>query len=762
MRLNLRPSRLVCLCMIGSLPTITGCFTLDPLAWGDNRPVTVADAIEMTHLGVSGTVNEGTPPDQVAQFSPDRKRFVVVLQKGNLRRNTNDYSVLLWNVAQVFSLQKPVHLLTMSSSSNREAIKGLKWLNSQVIIFIGEPSPGLSQVYTLDVVTHHLRALTHHQTAVIAYDASRDGRILLYTAETPWRDTVDTAETRRNGLVITSQRIDRVALAGNCQHSYQGSIERLELFLKVGAGEAVRVPLADTITSDLAVSLSPDGRYGLVEVFARHVPDLWSGYQDRLLHEFVTTKPAGDNPSSVERFLLLDTASRTLSPLLNAPKTWPHDNFAWISNGKAIVLGSAYLPLNVADSTERAKRERSTFVAEITLPEREVVKIEDQPFDIVKWDDRTQTLLLANESSSNSIRRKAFQKSSTGWRQVAAMETDSLARDSILVSCEQSMNQPPRLFVSDSMSGRKDLLLDLNPQFKNLNFGREETIIWEATDGHLVHGGLYLPPDYQAGSRYPLVIQTHAFDPNKFWIDGPWSSAFAAQPLASKGIIVLQIGKEKDDWTYRSTPKEAPRQMAAYEGAIDYLDSKGFIDRNRVGIIGFSRTAYHVAYTLTHSKYHFAAATLADGFNGGYLELLEFPGFAAEPYAVNGGPPYGATLSEWLRNSPGFNVDKVQSPVRLEAYGLISIFEDWEWYSLMSQMRKPVDFILLPRGTHVLVKPWERLVSQQGNVDWFAFWLKGEDPSPGNDAELERWRNLRKFERQEKILTPAQHIPPRS
>jgi len=50
----------------------------------------------------------------------------------------------------------------------------------------------------------------------------------------------------------------------------------------------------------------------------------------------------------------------------------------------------------------------------------------------------------------------------------------------------------------------------------------------------------------------------------------------------------------------------------------------------------------------------------------------------------------------------------------------------------------------------VLVKPGERLVSQQGNVDWFTFWLKGEeDLSPGNDAELERWRNLRKLERQQ-------------
>jgi len=51
--------------------------------------------------------------------------------------------------------------------------------------------------------------------------------------------------------------------------------------------------------------------------------------------------------------------------------------------------------------------------------------------------------------------------------------------------------------------------------------------------------------------------------------------------------------------------------MADYEGAIDYLDHRGLIDRTRAGIIGFSRTCYHVTYTLTHSNYKFA-----DGIDG--------------------------------------------------------------------------------------------------------------------------------------------------
>jgi len=36
------------------------------------------------------------------------------------------------------------------------------------------------------------------------------------------------------------------------------------------------------------------------------------------------------------------------------------------------------------------------------------------------------------------------------------------------------------------------------------------------------------------------------------------------------------------------------------------------------------------------------------------------------------------------------------------------------------------------------------MVSQQGNVDWFCFWLKGEeDSNPAKDNQYARWRKLR-------------------
>ena len=104
-------------------------------------------------------------------------------------------------------------------------------------------------------------------------------------------------------------------------------------------------------------------------------------------------------------------------------------------------------------------------------------------------------------------------------------------------------------------------------------------------------------------------------------MDGPWTTAFSAQALAGRGFFVLQIRELTDaqalDLHVWNTLNEATVAMSVYESAIDHLDHRGLIDRNRVGITGFSRSLWYVTYTLTHSRHRFAAAALADGVDFG-------------------------------------------------------------------------------------------------------------------------------------------------
>jgi hypothetical protein len=111
---------------------------------------------------------------------------------------------------------------------------------------------------------------------------------------------------------------------------------------------------------------------------------------------------------------------------------------------------------------------------------------------------------------------------------------------------------------------------------------------------------------------------------------------------------------------------------------------------------------------------------------------------------VYAGPPYGKRMTQWLRQSPAFLMDRIETPLRIQTIGPESLLSDWHWYSGLSHLGKPVEMIYLPEGTHILEKPWERMISQQGNVDWFCFWLKGEeDPDPAKAEQYRRWRELR-------------------
>lgn len=711
------------------------------------RPVQVADAIRMTQLADPEYSAGGSSVGRVAQFSSDRKHFVIVLKRGDLERNQNVYSLLLYETRHAFERPRPRILLTMSSSSNDDAIASVKWLQgNDRVAFLGETPGHLPQVYLFNLRTRSLTQLTFHRTPILAYDISGNGKRLIYIAQSSGASrSVGEWGYRDAKAVATEDLFDVLTETSPGGSRWSGD----ELYVQ-DLGWAARKIDIDPVVTDLEPPvLSPDGDNAILLVRPRKIPSLWASYRDRMISSFATRAKEKSSISQIITYVLLNIESGKATSLVDAPLAWENYASAWAPDGRSVVLSGTYLPLDVDDAVEREIREKVPYVVEVKLPEKRLIKITDKPLKVLSWPRNADAISLGPDSwETGSKPLECYERRGTHWIQVAVASGDN---DAVEVKLNEDMNAPPRIFVQDSRTKKESLLLDLNPQFDKLRFGKEIQITWIARNGFEIEGGLYLPVNYIPGHRYPLVIQTHSFRPDRFWIDGPWSSAFAAQPLAGRGFVVLQVGdpKKKEDYDdyirqYKQTPNEGPFEMASYEGAIDNLDQRGIIDRKRVGIIGFSRTVYHVKYALTHSSYHFAVATVADGIDAGYFEYETAPGSKPTDEALNGGIPFGPGLDRWRQNAPGFNLDRVNSPVRIEAYGLPSVLEGWEWFVGLSGLNEPVDFILLRGATHVLVRPWDRMISQEGNVDWFAFWLRHEeDPGPRKRAQYERWRKLR-------------------
>jgi dipeptidyl aminopeptidase/acylaminoacyl peptidase len=707
----------------------------------ERRLLTVADTIRMTVWANRSYLSNGAPDSPVAIFSPDHARFLIIVRKGNMERDAIESSLLLFESKSVFQETRPRVLITMSSSSHRDAIQRPKWIDNNNVVFLGQGPDGPSQVYQLDVGSGKLRKLTDHPTPVVGFDVSADGAEIVYEA-VPAAPASELLPQSSTTVLISTQKLAEFL---RCGPDPDHDAADRELFIRQAGEPAVRISTQDYLTEYLPLAVSRTGRYALLPAYVSNVPAIWRDYKDKLLHLYTTEQRRPGAISAVPQLLLLDLKLKQLTPLINAPLSWQKWGFAFAPDENSVAVSGSYLPLDVSDPQERVVRESRPSVIELSLPDRRITRISESDSRVVSWDERSGKLFLETETPTKPA-GETYEKIASNWKHTDGSQAAMSGTSMFDVLLEENMNAAPKIFVSERASHKKRLLLDLNPELASINLGQVQAVRWKATDGHEVEGGLYLPPDYQPGLRYPVVIQSHGFRNDRFQANGPYNSAFAAQPLAARGIVVLQIGNAHDgqDETYLSTPEEAPRQMAVFEGAIDYLDQRGIADRRRVGLLGFSRTAFYVAYTLTHSKYRFAAATMADGFEAGYMNYLLWPN--AEYASVNGGPPVGARLESWLRSSPGFNLDKINLPVHLENYGAIGVLGGWQWFSGLSLLGKPVEFIWLPHGSHLLVKPSERLASQQNTVDWFSFWLQGTvDSSPERKQQYERWQKLKEM-----------------
>ena len=709
----------------------------------ERRLVTQEDAIRMTRIAGHGSVNEyaGTLTHDFAYFSPDGKQFAVVLKRGNLEANTNEYSLVLFQTEDVFDKPAPKTLATMSSSSNREGIKDVAWLaDSETILFLGEQPGETTQLYSMNCAKGTLRKLTNHPSNLIAFSSDDQGHAIVYAVERP-RAPVVNEKSRREAMVVNDE-----AMADLISGSI-GDNERDLMVLETKTGRSRMLPLGAEIHGKLWGDLtdffmSPDGKYVAVSTNLTEVSPKWRQYKEPLLRKMLQRDLPTGALSWIFRYALIETETGRGRVLLDSPVSAYGSEIAWSPDGRSAVLTGVSLPIEECQSD--VKLLGTPGVVEVNLLDLHHTLAASEDLRFLHWDRKNNVLAFeVRRRDSKPSERRYFKKLGAHWEKIGGNEPETVP---VEIVAEQDLNAPPKIAALDRKSGRKAVLLDLNPQFSELKFGKVEEIKFFGA-GHLeVRAGLYFPPDFEPGRKYPLVVQTHGFDADGFWIDGPFTTGFAAQALASRGLLVVQI-PDRHDWS-TETPQEAPRMMETIENAIGFVDGLGILDRDRLAIVGFSRTGLYVQYMLTHSRIHFRAAVVAEGSDGGYSQYLQFldshPYTASDSESINGGMPFGSGLLYWLRRSPEFLVDTIDTPLMIQAASPESLSMLWAVNKGLRRLGKPAELLYLPTGTHILEKPWDRMASQKGTVDWCVFWLNGEeDGAPENSKKYERWRRMR-------------------
>ncbi|HEV2615161.1 MAG TPA: hypothetical protein VGU63_00980, partial [Candidatus Acidoferrales bacterium] len=586
---------------------------------------------------------------------------------------------------------------------------------------------------------------------------STDGRTIIFVAQAA-HDLSRLSTFRKEGFAVTRQSIWAL-LEGD----FDGWTPWLhyETFVSTTSGLAsrrVNEPIRDWSTLPELLSLSPDGRYAVAVRPAGAVPADWDKYTQRLFKE-IYLPPAKEHPGGpnwIRQYVIIDVKSAVSHPLWNAPEN-PRGQVVWSPDSHGLIVGPTFLPPQQADALALSGR----AVAEVDVPSGHFVEvplrdsIPEYGYRPVRWDKGNAVELVDAATSEKSAAKLMFRKVGTAWRPITEQTRKEQETPRVRIELRQGPNTPPALYAIDSANGQEKLIRNLDPQLKDVILGRVELVHWKATDGRGWSGMLYYPVHYPSGHQFPLVIQTHGYSSSKFSLNGIFTTVDAAQPLANRDVAVLQVGgPDGGDKNIIATPQEPKVYTAGFEGAVRHFVAAGLVNPKKVGIIGFSRSGWLVEYMLTHMQYPLAAAEVADNIDGSYFQyVLAGDDMRAFYQADKGASPFGKGLETWIREAPGFNADKVRTPLRLELdSGPISeILIEWEMFSNLRYLQKPVELFVIPdiqHGVHILQNPAQRLASETGTVDWFCFWLKGEeDPDPAKAQEYVRWHGLRRLEK---------------
>jgi dipeptidyl aminopeptidase/acylaminoacyl peptidase len=308
----------------------------------------------------------------------------------------------------------------------------------------------------------------------------------------------------------------------------------------------------------------------------------------------------------------------------------------------------------------------------------------------------------------------------------------------VMAFSEQRAEIPQELFVSRAPFASSQQLTKINTPSIDRPLGKSHLVSWRGPDGEVLNGALLLPPDYHAGTAYPLIVVIYggwrlSDDINSFGLTTARTAFFLPyenhQLLATRGYAVLladtvaHVGHPMHDIAQSVLP------------AIDRLVDDGVADAKRLGILGHSYGGYSVLSVLVQTnRFRVAVASGATAnLIESYSEMLEDGTAWQISWVEEGQGRMGGSLWEhrdrFIENSPLFYLDRVTTPILL-MHGTTDdaafIHEADEVFLSLNRLGKDVRFIKYVGEGHNIsgtedVRDWSNKM-----ISWFDTYLKPE------------------------------------
>jgi dipeptidyl aminopeptidase/acylaminoacyl peptidase len=284
---------------------------------------------------------------------------------------------------------------------------------------------------------------------------------------------------------------------------------------------------------------------------------------------------------------------------------------------------------------------------------------------------------------------------------------------------------PTDIYVSDLTFASPKRVTTLNPQVASMALGETEVVTYK-NDGLELEGILIKPVGYQAGQRYPLLVEAHGgptgatlndFKTNQVWAGRGWA-VFMPNPRGSEGFGESFMRANINDLgggDYRDI-------MAG----VDVCIRRGIADSTRMAFEGWSYGGYMTAWVVGHTS-RFKAARMGAGMSD-LLSMYGTSEIAGYIGLFEGGRPSASTQEKYRQQSPLTYADRVTTPL-LILHGAsdprVPPGQALEMYRALKDQGKPVELVLYPREQHALGEYAHQVDRMQRDSAWISRYTLG-------------------------------------
>jgi dipeptidyl aminopeptidase/acylaminoacyl peptidase len=282
-----------------------------------------------------------------------------------------------------------------------------------------------------------------------------------------------------------------------------------------------------------------------------------------------------------------------------------------------------------------------------------------------------------------------------------------------------------------SGSGATIQVTHLSDKMKQFTLARREVIQWKSGDGTTIEGVLYKPVDFDAKKKYPLLVVIHG---GPTGVDQPviqWDRYYPIEQFVAKGALVLRPNYRGSAGYGAKFRALNVRNLGVGDYAdvisgVDYLIAQGFVDKDRVGSMGWSEGGYISAF-ITASSDRFKAVSVGAGISDWmtYYVNTDITPFTRQYLQAT---PWDDP-EIYKKTSPITYIAKAKTPTLIQQGDKdkrVPVPDSFELRQALEDKGIPVKMVLYHGFGHPVDKPKEQRAVMEENLHWFGHYIWGE------------------------------------